>query len=62
VITDATPDATIYYTVNGDTPTKSSTKYTSAGIEVSKTETIKAIAAAAGYAQSPVATVTYKIK
>jgi len=52
---------TVYYTTNGTTPTTSSAKYTSAGIIVSATETIKAIALAPGYSQSAVASATYII-
>ena len=59
-ITDATPNAAIYYTSNGTTPTTSSTKYTGA-ITVSSTETIEAIAMANGYATSAVASATYTI-
>jgi sugar lactone lactonase YvrE len=59
-ITDATPGATIYYTTNGGTPTKSSTKYTAA-IKVAATETVKAIAVLTGYSNSAVATATYTL-
>jgi hypothetical protein len=59
-ITDTTPGATIYYTTNGSTPTTSSTKYTAA-IKVSATQTISAIAVAAGYASSPVVSATYTL-
>ena len=58
----ATAGLEIYYTTNGQTPTASSTKYTSAGIKVSSTETIKAIAVAKGDSPSPVASATYTIK
>jgi hypothetical protein len=60
-ITDATKGAMIYYTTNDATPTTSSTKYTGP-ITVSATETIKAIAAASGYANSGVSTATYTIE
>jgi hypothetical protein len=60
-ITDATADATIYYTTNGNTPTTSSKKYAGT-IKVSATETIKAIAVATGYSQSAIQTATYTIK
>ena len=59
-IADATTGATIYYTINGSTPTTSSTKYTGA-ITVSASETIEAIAAASNYSNSAVASATYTI-
>jgi hypothetical protein len=59
-ITDSTAGATIYYTTNGSTPNASSILY-SGPINVSTTETVKAIAAATGYSQSAVATATYTI-
>jgi sugar lactone lactonase YvrE len=60
-ISDSTAGATIYYTTNGATPTTSSTKYTTA-ITVSKTITLKAMAVAAGYSNSAVASAAYTIK
>jgi hypothetical protein len=60
-LSDKTPGAVIYYTINGSTPTSASTKYTAA-IPVASTTTIKAIAIAANYANSPVASATYTIE
>jgi hypothetical protein len=57
-ISDATSDATVYYTTNGTAPTTSSTRYTGP-ITVSSTETLKAIAVVAGEANSAVASATY---
>ncbi len=57
-IADTTPNAAIYYTTNGETPTTMSTKY-SAPIAVSKTTTILAIARTSGNASSAVASATY---
>jgi hypothetical protein len=59
-LADATPNATIYYTTNGTTPTTSSTVYT-APITVAASETIQAIAIAPGYTASSVATAVYTI-
>jgi hypothetical protein len=59
-LADTTAGAIIYYTTNGSTPTTASTKYTGS-IKVSATETISAIATAAGYSPSSVAQGTYAI-
>jgi len=59
-ITDATPNAIIYYTTNGTAPTTASTRYTAA-ISVAKTETLEAIAVAAGYTHSAIKTAKYTI-
>ena len=59
-ISDTTPNAIIYYTTNGSTPTTSSTVY-SGPVTVSSSETLQAIAVASGYSISPVASATYTI-
>jgi len=59
-IADATAGAKIYYTTNGTTPTTASTLY-SAAISVSASQTIKAIAVAAGFTNSAVASATYSL-
>ena len=55
-------DADIYYTTNGSTPTKNSTKYTSSAISINESCTLKAIAYKDGYETSEVMTATYTIK
>jgi hypothetical protein len=59
-ISDTTPNAIIYYTTNGTTPTTSSAVY-SGPVTVSLSETLQAIATASGYSTSPVASTTYTI-
>jgi hypothetical protein len=59
-LADSTPAAAIHYTTDGSTPTTSSAVYSSA-IAVSTTTTIKAIATAAGYTASSVASALYTI-
>ena len=59
-ISDLTGGATIYYTTNGTTPTTSSASGVSGmTLTVSSTTTVKAIAVAAHYANSPVASARY---
>ena len=57
-MTTSTGAAAIYYTLDGSTPTPSSTRYT-APITVSTDTTIEAIASAPGYLQSSVSTATF---
>jgi hypothetical protein len=57
----ATEDATIYYTTNGDDPTKSSTAYSSA-ITVDQSMTIKAKAFKDGISDSEIASATYTLQ
>ena len=59
-IADAAADATLYFTLDGTTPTTKSALY-SGPISIAKTTTVKAIAAAAGYANSGVATAAYTV-
>lgn len=60
VLVDTTPGAQIYYTTDNSTPTLQSHEYSGA-IPINQTETVRAIAAASGYSQSPVASVSYSI-
>ncbi len=57
-ITDASPDAVIYYTTDGSMPSTSSALYTSQ-IAVSTPETLKAVAYANGHTQSGVTAASY---
>ncbi len=57
-VSDATTGAVMYYTLNGQTPTTDSTRYTGP-ITVTKNETINVIALAPNYTLSVVATATY---
>lgn len=59
-ISTTTPGATIYYTTDGNDPVVSGNVY-SGPITVSTSQTIKAIASAAGYESSSIATAVYNI-
>jgi hypothetical protein len=58
IISDATSDATIYYTTNGTVPTTSSNRYTGP-ITVSSSETMEAIAVTTADTSSAVASAAY---
>jgi hypothetical protein len=57
-ISDTTPNAAIFYTIDGTTPTSASTAY-AGPITVTNTETITAIATATGFVSSQPASQTY---
>jgi hypothetical protein len=57
-IADATPNATIYYTTNGTTPTTGSSVY-SGQITLSASATVNAIATASGFTQSALGSASY---
>jgi Chitobiase/beta-hexosaminidase C-terminal domain/FG-GAP-like repeat/Beta xylosidase C-terminal Concanavalin A-like domain len=57
-IADSTPNATIYYTTNGSTPTTGSSVY-SGPITLSASATVKAIATATGFNQSAAGSASY---
>lgn len=59
-ILDSTPGATIFYTVDGSTPTTSSAQYTHR-LNVAQTQTLKAVATASGYTNSAVASSAFTI-
>jgi hypothetical protein len=59
-LSTTTPDATIYYTTNGDTPTEESTEYTSP-IEINEDTTIKAFATKIDYKASDITVFNYTI-
>ncbi len=60
-ITDATPGAVIFYTLDGSIPTANATRYTGA-IRATNQTTIKAIALLSGASSSPVVTAVYLIR
>jgi Chitobiase/beta-hexosaminidase C-terminal domain len=61
-LSSATTGATIYYTVDGSTPTHSSTVYSGPIVVNGTSLTIRAFASATGYQDSPVVVGTYQIQ
>lgn len=61
-ISSSTPGASVYYTLDGETPTVESILYTDEGIEILTDVTIKAFAVKEGMNDSPVSEVSYTIK
>src|SRR5262249_5331448 len=59
-LSSATSGASIYYTLDGSTPTTSSALYSSP-LSIATTTTLKAIAAKSGFTTSSVSTATYTI-
>ena len=59
-LSDATVGTTIYYTLDGTTPTTASKVYTTA-LTIASTTTVNSIAAETGYTTSAVASATYTI-
>ena len=57
-LNSSTPSASIYYTLDGSTPTPASTEYTGP-ITISTNTTLKAIASAPGYLQSSVSSAVF---
>lgn len=57
-ISSSTPSASIFYTVDGSTPSPTSTQYT-APLTIAADTTLKAIASAPGYIQSSVTSATF---
>ena len=53
--------ADIYYTLDGSTPSVSSTKYTTSGIIINESSTLKAIAHKNGYKASNILTASYTV-
>ncbi|MEI9966939.1 MAG: chitobiase/beta-hexosaminidase C-terminal domain-containing protein [Candidatus Moraniibacteriota bacterium] len=61
-VSDPTPGASIYYTLDGTAPTTSSTSITSGGnVLINKNETLKAKAFLSGYTASAVAKSVYQV-
>jgi ribonuclease HI len=61
-LSSATTGATIYYTVDGSTPTHSSSVYSAPIVVNGASLTIRAFASAAGYQDSPIVVGTYQIQ
>src|SRR5262249_51838391 len=60
-ISDATPGATIHYTTDGSTPSGTAGTLYAGPVTISTTATLRAVASAAGLADSPVTSDLYTI-
>ncbi len=60
-LSNSNPSASIYYTLDGSTPTSSSQPYSPGGFILTSTTTVRAIAILAGYADSPVVSAAFNI-
>jgi hypothetical protein len=60
-LADATPNAVIYYTTNGSTPTTASAKYTGP-LTIGSSTKLEAIAVASGFTNSAVSSAVYTIQ
>lgn len=60
-MSSSTPDAAIYYTTDGSTPTSESTAYEGSAVTFDATTTVRAIAIAPGLDPSPVTSRTYTV-
>jgi len=60
-ITDSTPGATIYYTLDGTTPSATNGAVYSGPIPITNSETVSAVAVAPGYVSSAVVSAAYVI-
>jgi hypothetical protein len=61
VLASASPGAAIYYTLNGNTPTTNSTRYTGS-IAITRTRKVRAIAVISGWKNSTIAAATYTLR
>jgi hypothetical protein len=60
-ISDGTPGANVYYTLDGTSPSANSTLYTGP-LSISQSTTLSAVAVISGFANSPIVTAAYTIQ